>query len=420
METTQADFCIVGGGPSGLALALLLVKSGASVAVVERAKGFDREYRGEILQPGAMALLGDLGVLPAVRRRGGYELSRFQLIDHGRVLMNVGYRQLPRPYNFLFSVPQRHVLEALHAACLEYEGFRQFSGSSVHALVVEDDVVKGVRCGRADDEREIRAHCVIAADGRYSRTRKLAGIEYDRAEAFEHDVLWFKLPAMDRSIHDVRVYRDAGSPVLLHDSYPDRLQVGWTLPHQGYQRLAAHGIEHVRRAIATALPPYADLVMEHVGSLTDLTLLDVFTGSARTWARDGLLLIGDCAHTHGPIGAQGVNLAIQDAVVAHEILMRSLHAKDASRGVLAEVEARRRPAVEQITKLQARQGTAMLSTGRLANAIRPVAARILAHTPVHKKVLQQIAFGDRTVKVNSGLFTANPARDAASRLNADR
>jgi monooxygenase len=153
--------------------------------------------------------------------------------------------------------------------------------------------------------------------------------------------------------------------------------------------------------------------MEHLTSLTDLTLLDVFAGAARTWARDGLLLIGDCAHTHGPIGAQGVNLAIQDAAVAHEILLRSLHAKDASAGTLAEFETRRRPAIERVTRLQARQGKAMLSSGPVAKAIRPVAARLLAHTPVHRKILDQIAFGDRTVRVHSELLVAQRTADGA-------
>jgi monooxygenase len=408
MVTYSADVCIVGGGPAGLALALLLVRSGAEVTVVEKAKSLDREYRGEILQPGAMNLLGELGVLAGVRGRGGYELSRFQLVERGKILMNIDYRQLPGPYRFLFSVPQRHLLEELLAACATYPGFRQVSGAAVHALLRDGDRVTGVRCGSGDREHSVLARCVVGADGRYSRVRKLAGIGYLRNEAFEHDVLWFKLPAAGRALHDVRVLRDGGSPVLLHDSYPDQLQVGWTLPHRGYRDLAARGIGPVRLAIAAAAPPYRDLIMDQITSLNDLTLLDVFSGTARQWAADGLLLIGDAAHTHAPIGAQGINLALQDAAVAYEVLLGCLRAKDSSGQALAGFEAKRRPAIERVLTLQSRQAKAMLSTGRVAGAVRPVAARVLAHTPVYRKILEQIAFGDRSIRIPDGAAADPP------------
>jgi 6-methylpretetramide 4-monooxygenase len=408
----QADVCIVGGGPAGLTLALLLVRSGAEVIVVEKARSLEREYRGEILQPGALLLLDQLGLLAPVRRRGGYELSRFQLVEHGKILMDIDYRRLLRPYDYLFSVPQRHLLEELQAACTAHTGFKQLSGTAAHALLREGDRVTGIRCGSGDQEQTVLARCVVGADGRYSRVRKLAGIGYQRIEAFEHDVLWFKLPAPDRAVHDIRVMRDSGSPMLVHDSYPGRLQLGWTLPHRGYRELAAGGIGPVKEAIASAAPAYRDLIMEQITSLNDLTLLDVFAGAAQAWAADGLLLIGDAAHTHGPIGAQGINLALQDAAVAHEVLLAALHAGDTGGHMLAPFEERRRPAIDRVMTLQGRQAKAMLSTGRLARVVRPAAAKVLAHTPLYRKVLGQIAFGDRGIRIRTDLF-AGPRRDPA-------
>lgn len=405
--TIDTDICVVGGGPAGLTLALLLARADVNVVVVERAKSFDRLYRGEILQPGALRILADLGVLDALRRRGCYELSRFQLVEHDRVLMDIDYRRLPKPYDFLCSMPQRHLLEELYTAAAELPAFRQLAGVGVHALLTDGGRVTGVAAGTGDGQYRIRAHCVVAADGRYSRVRRLAGIGYQRHDVFEHDILWLRLPAGDRVRHDIQVFRDAGSPVLVHDSYPDQLQVGWTLPHKGYLELTADGFDPVKAAIMRAAPRYAGLIDEHITKLTDLTLLDVFAGIADDWARDGLLLVGDAAHTHGPVGAQGINLAIQDAVLAHEVLLASLRARDASAARLAEFAARRRPAVERVTALQTRQAKAMLGSGPMVRAVRPVAARLLAHTPVYRKVLDQLAFGDATIRVES------PERKAA-------
>jgi monooxygenase len=406
MEQLETDICIVGGGPAGLALALMLLRSGVRATVIERSHSFDREFRGEILQPGGMLLLDQLGVLKGARARGGYPLSHFQLVEHERVLMDIDYRQLPPPFDFLLSIPQRHVLEELLAACRRHEGFAYLEGRSVGALLRDEaGQVTGAVAKRGDRQWAIRAHCTVAADGRYSKTRRLAGIPYTREEAFEHDILWFKIPARGRSAHDIRVYRSAGNPVLIYDSFPDAIQIGWTLPHKGYKELTAAGFEQVLDDIVRAVPIYADEIRSSVTGVGDLSLLDVFAGHADEWVADGLALIGDAAHTHGPIGAQGINLALQDAAVLHPVLMESLAAKDAGKQSLSAYPAQRRPDIDAVFTLQKRQSAAMLAQRGLADRVRPLAARLLAHTPLYRQVLRQIAFGRTPIRVRQDLFT---------------
>jgi 6-methylpretetramide 4-monooxygenase len=406
-EEFDTDVCVVGGGPAGLVLALLMLRSGVRVTVVERSRAHHREFRGEILQPGAMALLDELGVLAGARARGGHEHDRFRLVEGDRVLLEADYRLLPAPYDHLLSIPQAHVLDELLAHCLAFPGFRWLDGRRVGGLVRREGRVAGVTAAGPVGPCTVRARVVVGADGRYSRIRRLAGIGAGRTEAFDHDVLWFKLKESDNAgieppLRDVRVFRAGGSPVLVYASWPDRIQIGWTLPHQGYRDIAGQGLDHVRDELCRAVPPYAHLIRDQVRSPRDLSLLDVFSSRAERWAVDGLVLIGDAAHTHSPIGAQGINLAVQDAVVLHPVLVGALAAGDTGAARLGAFEERRSPDIAAVMRLQALQSKAMLSQGAFATRVRPRLARVLRHTPLYRKILHRIAYGNPSIHISDG------------------
>lgn len=398
------DFCVVGGGPAGLTLAVLLARSGGRVALVERTRSLDRAYRGEILQPGGMALLDQLGVLAGARERGSHEHSRFRYVDRDRVLLDADYRALPAPYNHLLSLPQRHLLAELRAAG-ERADVTFLDGYRVSDTLVEGGRVTGVLATPPDrgDVQVVRAHCVVAADGRFSKVRQVTGIPNDRNDVFRQDVLWFSV-ALDEDLDQVQIFRGGGNPVLAYRSWPNRLQLGWTLPHGGYRKIAALGVDHVREQIVRAVPRYGALIRSSLTSLAELTLLDVFAASARYWVTDGLLLIGDAAHTHSPIGAQGINLAVQDAVVAHPILMASLTAGDASAATLGRYTRTRRPDIARVARMQVMQSRAMLSTSGLAARVRPAVAGLVSRTPAFRSVLRRIAYGNPSIRVASELF----------------
>jgi monooxygenase len=401
----RTDVCVVGGGPAGLTLALLLLRSGVRVTVVEKARGLDREYRGEILQPGGLALLDRLGVLRDARDRGACELTRFRLTDSRRVLMDFDYRRLPAPYDHLLSLPQRHLLQALLSRCERFEEFRHLPGHGVARLLEDGGAVRGVTTKGHDGARTVTARVVVGADGRYSKTRTLAGIANRRHDVFDMDVLWFKLSADPTGV--VRIHRGAGGPVIAYDSHPGSVQIGWTLPHHSYRETAARGIEHVREQVARSLPEYADRIRASVGALTDLTLLDVFAARAEHWVRDGLVLIGDAAHTHSPLGAQGINLAVQDAVVLHPVLVDALRRGTGAVGadLLAAYERERAADIDAVMRLQVMQSKGMFAEGRLAATVRPRIAKAVSRTPLGRRITRRIAYGNPAIQVREDLFT---------------
>ncbi|WP_225102123.1 FAD-dependent monooxygenase [Streptomyces sp. CoH27] len=405
-EHHTADVCVVGAGPAGLALSLMLLCSGVRVMLIERASGFKREFRGEILQPGGMAVLDQLGVLAGARDRGSHVHRGFQLIDGKRTLLDIDYRRLPGPHAHLLAVGQEHLLEELLTACRQHPTFTYLGGHRVTGLLRENGRYVGAVAhgSRTGDTTTVRARFVVGADGRYSRTRRLAGIDAGRMDVFDQDVVWFKVDAPGRTVDRVRVHRSAGQAVLVYTSHPDRLQIGWTVPHGSWNQLAARGLPAVKKELTAALPEFGDLMDEQLTRLSQLTLLDVFAGRAADWVRDGLVLIGDAAHTHSPLGAQGINLALQDAAVLHPLLLDALGDGDV-RTLDRFTELRARD-IDAVFRFQVTQSKVMLARPNpVTDTVRPVLAGLVTRSPLGTVLTQRIAHGRTPVQVRTDLFT---------------
>jgi 2-polyprenyl-6-methoxyphenol hydroxylase-like FAD-dependent oxidoreductase len=351
MERTTC--CIVGSGPGGAMLALLLARRGVSVTLLEMHHDFDREFRGDTIHPSTMEILDQIGLavklhqLPHTKVSGPtlqFANGAFRPFDLGR---------LKTRFPYILMVPQSRFLEFITSEASAYPQFKLRMHAQAQHLLVEEGAVRGVRYLASDGPHEIRALLTVAADGRFSLLRKLAGIEPEKTSP-PMDVLWFRLPKLPGEpevtggafggIGRGRIF------VLLERN--DYWQAGLVFPKGQYQSVRAKGIEAVRQSLAEAEPRFA----KHAEALTDwrqFTLLSVESSRCALWYKPGLLLIGDAAHVMSPVGGVGINYAIQDAVEAANVVTAPLLTGEVSDRDLAKVQRRREFPTRVIQKMQA-------------------------------------------------------------------
>ncbi len=341
--------CIVGGGPAGMMLGLILARAGVPVVVLEKHGDFLRDFRGDTVQPSTLRILADLGLLDRFWRLPVHkdEVMHAELANGSFAVAD--FRGL-KDFPYLALTPQWDFLNMLAEESGRYPDYCLLMHTEGREPIEETGRIVGVRAAGPEGEVEIRADLVVGTDGRHSTMRAAAGFE-PREFGAPVDCLWFRLSrrAGDREATGGIVGKGQMIVMLNRDSY---WQIAYVIAKGGFDAFRARGLEAFREQLAALAPFLAERVGE-IQSLDDLNLLSVQVDRLACWHRPGLLLIGDAAHAMSPVGGVGVNYAIQDAVAAANILGPILRAeRRLDENDLARVQRRREWPVRVMQRIQ--------------------------------------------------------------------
>jgi len=372
---SSTNVCIVGGGPAGLMLGLLLAKRGSDVIVLEGHESFDREFRGEVLQPSTARLLDQIGLLQYILEQRHLTLTEGKLLVGGKPSAGFNFKNIAKDYPYAIWMPQPVFLDALARKASPFAGFHCWMGARVSEIIEDGGAVVGVRGLRHGKEPfEVRADVVVGADGRHSIIRKLGNFEIEY-EHHDFDVIWFVVdppPDWSRTIY----FSVGSTPLLLLPKYPHQVQAGLLLRVDDWRSWRKEGVE----AVADRVRRLSPLFSEFAGALRDFTPFVPLPGVillVRDWARNGLLLIGDAAHTMSPAGAIGVNVALATAAIAAQEIYPCLGRGPIPRGGLARVQKLRQGDVKTLHRLQRGAGRMLLGSGTGNPVLRWIVPRAL-------------------------------------------
>ena len=338
MATIQTQCCIVGGGPAGMMLGFLLARTGVGCIVLEKHGDFLRDFRGDTVHPSTLNVMDELGLLDEFLKLPHHKLDRFIAQFGERRLAIADLSHLPVRCPYIAMMPQWDFLDFLADHGKPLPGFTLQMDAEANGLLEEGGKVVGVTATVDGKPQEIRADLVVGADGRRSVVRDKAGFKVTEIGA-PMDILWFQLSHQPTDESAVMGRIDSGSMFVMLDR-GDYWQCAYVIPKGSAAAVRAGGIEKVRALISRLMPFLAGRVGE-LKSVDDLKLLTVGVDRLETWWRPGVLCIGDAAHTMSPIGGVGINLAIQDAVAASNILAAPLRGGRLADSDLAAVQARR-------------------------------------------------------------------------------
>ncbi|MDX6304642.1 MAG: hypothetical protein QOI77_1611 [Blastocatellia bacterium] len=405
--TIRTRCCIAGGGPAGMMLGFLLARAGVEVIVLEKHADFLRDFRGDTIHPSTLEVMHELGLLEDFLKRPHQELPQItgQIGDDTITLAD--FSHLPTKCKFLAFMPQWDFLNFLVEQAERYQAFRLMTNTEVTGLIEAGSQVCGVKAETPDGPLEIRADLIVGADGRSSVIRAASGLEVEHLGA-PIDVLWFRLPRKPDD-QSQALGRFANGKIMVMINRDTYWQCGYIIRKGALEEIKQRGLEKFREDILSLAPFLGDRIKE-IRDWNEIKLLTVLVDRLRQWYRPGLLCIGDAAHAMSPVGGIGINLAIQDAVAAANILWQPLSEGWVSPSHLQKVQWRR----ELPTRLTQRGQVFVQDNvlGRVLGSSRPVVApwflKIFKRFPVLRRIpARLIGLGVRPEHVRSPNVSAD-------------
>lgn len=383
----KTELCIVGGGPAGLVAGLLFARAGVRTTVLEKHGDFLRDFRGDTVHPSTLRLFSELGLLDGLLARPHDKVREIRAFVGDVELTTADFSHFDPRWNFIALMPQWEFLDFVADEARRYPHFQLRMECEALGLNEEGGRVTGVSYSHNGEVREIAATLVIAADGRKSVLRDRSRLP-GRTLGAPMDVLWFRVPkARSAENRTTGIFR-AGRIMAVLDR-GDYWQCAYAFPKGQVDAVRARGIAAFRDEAKRVAPMLGD----HVAAVTswdDVSLLTVALDRLDRWHRPGLLVIGDAAHAMSPIGGVGINVAIQDAVAAANILAGPMAQRSDLDSLLPRVEQRRR---RPVAAIQAFQNAAQkriitpLLAGDLDQPVRlPLPLRMVRRMPLLRRL----------------------------------
>lgn len=380
-QILRTQCCVAGGGPAGMVFAFLLARAGVDVVVLEKHADFLRDFRGDTIHPSTLEVVHELGLLDDFLRRPHQEARTLAANFRGVEFPVADFTRIPTACKFLALMPQWDFLDFIAGHAKKCPTFRLLMRAEVTDLLRDGERVVGVKAVTSDGPLEVRADLTVGCDGRHSTVRERAVLPV-RDLGAPMDVLWMRV-SRKPSDGDSPVGRFDRGRIFIMIYRGDYWQCGFVIPKGAHQEVKARGIEAFRRDIVGVAPFLEDRVHE-LESWDDVKLLTVTVDRLRKWWAPGLLCIGDAAHAMSPVGGVGINLAIQDAVAAANILAEKLRAGAVTNSDLAAVQ-RRRTLPTQLTQFLQVQVQRRVIT-------RALASRAPLNVPLLVRAFQRLPF----------------------------
>ncbi|HTF45645.1 MAG TPA: FAD-dependent oxidoreductase [Terriglobales bacterium] len=400
--TIKTRCCIAGGGPAGMVLGLLLARAGVETVVLEKHADFLRDFRGDTIHPSTLEIMHELGWLDKFLQRPHQELHQIgaQINDFSATVAD--FSHLPTHCKFIALMPQWDFLNFIAAQGKSYPQFHLHMRCEVTDLIEENGRILGLRAKTPQAGIEVRADLTVGADGRHSIVREKAGFEViDRGTPI--DVLWMRVTRHPDDPHQTLGRFRAGRILVMLDR-DEYWQCAYVIAKGAFDDIQNQGLPAFREDLA-AVAPFLSGRLDQLKSWNDIKLLSVAIDHLRQWSRTGLLCIGDAAHAMSPVGGVGINLAIQDAVAAANLLAEPLLRGAVTDRVLKKLQKRREFPVRMIQNLQAFAHERVIrpSLGSRAPLQRlPLPLRLLQRFPALRRIpARVVGIGFRPEHVHS-------------------